>query len=330
MIITFKKDADPNIVNSIKQMLSEKQLHGFSFGRNLAIVHQKSIELSEEQRNSIENINSKDPSYLAISRMFHDSSVVFKLPHSVIGGDKFTIISNSNVIYSNGQIHRDAIMAHQGDATIISGNAFSQQMNAYDDKNMNLGEKGLQYLRSAADANELDVMSEIDCSDHVNIFSKYVDIIKIGSRNMRNYELIKKVALTGKVVALTRAADSSIDEWLNVAEYIAELGNMQIIFVEEGIRTFENHYVRFTLPLETFPILKKLTYYPVFISPSISSNNYKLVSSLTKGALISGANGAIVSVGDETNDHSSITSQEFLEMEQQIKSLISSVSLWKN
>lgn len=332
MIITFKKDADPQVLDSIKQLLRQKHLHGFQAGQRLAIVHQKTIEFNEEQRNAIEETISNEPTYIAVSRMFHPHDTVIKLPHSEIGGTHFAMIASSPVIQSNGQIHRAAIMAHQGDATILAGNAFAQQMNAYDDENTNTGENGLQYLRAAADANELDVMSEVDSVAHVAMVAHYADIIKIGARNMRNYELLKAATQTNKVLALTRAKDATIDEWLNVAEYIAELGNMQVILVDEGIRTFADEHTAYTMSLETMPLLKKLTHYPVLISPSISSNDHHLVAPMTRAALVSGANGVLIDVSDDTKNHideAAITSQEFLTLGQQVKSLTSSMPLWR-
>lgn len=330
MIITFKKDADPQVLNSIRKLLSEKHLHGFQAGQKLAIVHQKSIDFDEEQRNAIEETISNEPSYVAVSRVFHPQDTVIKLPHGTIGGENFTIVAGADAVKSNGQIHRTAIMVHQGDATILTGDVFTQQMNAYEDENKNIGESGLQYLRAAADANELDVMSEADSVDHVDMIANYADIIRIGARNMRNYELIRAAVKTNKVIALTRAQDATIDEWLNVAEYIAELGDMRTILVDEGIRTFDHDHTRKTMSLEAIPVLKKLTHYPILTAPSAGTGDHSLISAITRAAFVSGSNGVILNVSDESDNKVAITSQEFLTLSQQIKTLASSMPLWRD
>ncbi len=330
MIITLKKDADPQVLNSIRKLLSEKHLHGFQAGQKLAVVNQKTIDFDEEQRNAIEETISNEPSYVAVSRAFHPQDTVIKLPHSSIGGDSFTIIAGADAIKSNGQIHRTAIMVHQGDAAILTGNAFPQQMNAYEDEDKNTGESGLQYLRAAADANELDVMSEADSVDHVDMVARYADIVKIGAHNMRNYELIRAAVKTNKVIALTRAQDATIDEWLNVAEYIAELGNMRTILVDEGIRTFDHDHTKKTMSLDAVPALKKLTHYPVITAPSAGTGDHSLISAITRASFVSGANGVIIDVSDDSDDKVAITSQEFLTLSQQIKTLTSSMPLWQD
>ena len=62
---------------------------------------------------------------------------------------------------------------------------------------------------------------------------------------------------------LKRGWASTIEEWLQAAEYIASQGNYEIILCERGIRTFEN-YTRNTFDINAIAAIKELSHLPVF------------------------------------------------------------------
>jgi len=96
-------------------------------------------------------------------------------------------------------------------------------------------------------------------------------------------------------VQLKRGFTSTIDEWLNAAEYIYKEGNHHIILVERGIRTFETAS-RNTLDITAVPIVQSVSHLPVFVDPSHSSGKRSLVPPLTKAAVAVGADGIMVDV----------------------------------
>jgi 3-deoxy-7-phosphoheptulonate synthase len=89
--------------------------------------------------------------------------------------------------------------------------------------------------------------------------------------------------------------NSTIEEWLNCAEYILDSGNPDVILCERGIRTFET-YTRNTLDISAVPALKELTHLPVIIDPSHSAGRVSLIASLSLAAVAAGADGVIVEV----------------------------------
>ena len=68
-------------------------------------------------------------------------------------------------------------------------------------------------------------------------FKKYTDMIQIGSRNMHNFDLLKKVAKLNKPILLKRGMSATIEELLMSAEYIVSEGNRNVILCEGGLRT---------------------------------------------------------------------------------------------
>jgi 3-deoxy-7-phosphoheptulonate synthase len=91
---------------------------------------------------------------------------------------------------------------------------------------------------------------------------------------------------------------STMDEFLNAAEYILDRGNHQVILCERGIRTFETA-TRNTLDLGSIPILKRLTHLPIFVDPSHAAGKRELVIPLALAAHAVGPHGLIIEMHPE-------------------------------
>src|SRR5262249_58092007 len=99
------------------------------------------------------------------------------------------------------------------------------------------GEEGLHYLRAAADAQQMLVVSEVMDQTQIPMMLDYVDILQVGARNMQNYNLLKELGRVRKPVLLKRGLAATIEEWLLSAEYIMMGGNQEVILCERGLRT---------------------------------------------------------------------------------------------
>jgi len=88
---------------------------------------------------------------------------------------------------------------------------------------------------------------------------------------------------------------STLEEWLNCAEYILSEGNPDVILCERGIRTFET-YTRNTLDLSAVPAIKELSHLPIIIDPTHSTGRISLISSMSMAAVAAGADGMIIEV----------------------------------
>ena len=92
-------------------------------------------------------------------------------------------------------------------------------------------------------------------------------MLQIGARNMQNFSLLKEVGRLASPVLLKRGMHSTLEEWLNCAEYILAEGNPNVILCERGIRTFET-YTRNTLDVSMVPATSETTHLPVIVDPS--------------------------------------------------------------
>ena len=168
------------------------------------------------------------------------------------------------------------------------GGAYKMRTSPYDFGG--LGEVGLKYLKKVSDETGLISVSEVVASEDVEIVSKYVDILQVGTRNMHNYPLLKKLGTIDNPVILKRGMSSTIEEWLFAAEYILKAGNNQVILCERGIRTFET-FTRNTLDIAAIASIKQLSNLPIIVDPSHSSGKREMILSLSWAAVAAGADG---------------------------------------
>jgi 3-deoxy-7-phosphoheptulonate synthase len=131
--------------------------------------------------------------------------------------------------------------------------------------------------------------------EDVEWLAPQVDILQVGTRSMQNFPLLKALGRVDTPVLLKRGMASTVDEWLQAAEYILAGGNSRVILCERGIRSFDKS-TRNTLDLSIVPLVKSLTHLPVVVDPSHATGKRHLVAPMSLAALAAGADGLIVEV----------------------------------
>ena len=234
--------------------------------------------------------------YKLANRMFHPEDTIVNVDGIQIGGKKIALIAGPCSVESEEQIVRIAEEVKECGADMLRGGAYKPRTSPY--AFQGLGTEGIMDLVSAREKTGLPIVSELMSADKIDEFIENVDIIQIGARNMQNFDLLKAVGRTNKPVLLKRGLCNTIEEWIMAAEYIMAEGNMNVIFCERGIRTFET-YTRNTLDLAVIPIIKERTHLPIIIDPSHAAGDYKLIESLSLAAIAAGADGLIIEVHDD-------------------------------
>lgn len=210
-----------------------------------------------------------------------------------IGGPEVVIIAGPCAVESLEQLTRTAVSVKKSGAKILRGGAFKPRSSPYNFQG--LGEEGLKLLREISKETGLPVVTEVLDTRHIELVSKYADMLQVGSRNMHNYPLLKEVGMQKKPVLLKRGMMATIEEFLYAAEYILNQGNDQVVLCERGIRTFETS-TRNTLDLSAVPMLKSLTHLPVIVDPSHGTGLRWMVPPMAKAAIAAGADGLIMEV----------------------------------
>jgi len=143
---------------------------------------------------------------------------------------------------------------------------------------------------------------------------------------MQNFELLKEIGKSNMPVLLKRGLSSTIEEWLNAAEYIMKEGNPNVILCERGIRTFET-YTRNTLDLNAVAAVKNLSHLPVIVDPSHGTGRRDLIAPLSRAAVAVGADGLIIEVHPHpdmalSDGGQSLTPEEFDKVSKEVNKIL--------
>ena len=196
-------------------------------------------------------------------------------------------------VESEEQILRTAEAVKESGARILRGGAYKPRTSPYTFQG--LREEGLKLLAEARDQTGLAVVTEVMDARHIDLVSRYADILQIGSRNMQNFTLLEEVGRCRIPTLLKRGMSATIEEFLQAAEYVMKGGNHQVILCERGIRTFETS-TRNTLDLNAVPMLKRHTHLPVVVDPSHGTGLWWMVPALACAAIAAGADGLLIEV----------------------------------
>lgn len=208
-------------------------------------------------------------------------------------GEGFTVIAGPCGVESEEQTLETARAVKEAGADMLRGGAFKPRTSPY--AFQGLGLKGLKILEKARDETGLPIVTEVIDTRDVSWVCEYADVLQIGARNMQNFSLLKEVGKSNKAVLLKRGMYSTLEEWLNCAEYILNEGNPDVILCERGIRTFET-YTRNTLDLSAVPAVKELTHLPIITDPTHGTGRISLITPMSLASVASGADGIIVEV----------------------------------
>src|ERR1700721_3118057 len=121
----------------------------------------------------------------------------------------------------------------------------------------------------------------------------YVDIFRVGARNMQNYFLLRALGETRKPVLLKRGMSATMEELLLSAEYMLAGGNFNVALCERGIRTFET-YTRNTFDIAAIPVIKKLSHLPMMADPSHGTGRRDKVAAMARAPRPPRADGLLI------------------------------------
>jgi 3-deoxy-7-phosphoheptulonate synthase len=216
---------------------------------------------------------------------------VVKVGNVRIGGGRPVVIGGPCVIESREALLEAARATAAAGADMLRGGAYKPRTSPYSFQG--LGEDGLRYLAEAREVTGLPVVTEVMEPDQVELVARYADMLQIGSRNMANFPLLRRVGQAGRPVLLKRGFSATIEEWLMSAEYVLAHGNPDVVLCERGIRGFDSA-TRFTLDLTAVPLVKELSHLPIIVDPSHGTGRRSLVARMALAGLAAGSDGLII------------------------------------
>ena len=210
-----------------------------------------------------------------------------------IPADKLVVIAGPCSVEKHSVFEEIVIFLKEIGVPCIRGGAYKPRTSPYDFQG--LREDGLKILNEVAKKHNLFTITEVTDTRHVELVSKYADILQVGSRNMHNYELLKEVGMSRHPVMLKRGFSATIEEFMLAAEYVALNGNRNIVLCERGIRTFETK-TRNTLDISCIPIIKQETSLSIVTDLSHSLGRKDIIYPIAKAVIAAGTDGIMIEV----------------------------------
>ncbi len=281
--------------------------------------------LGEEQRipidrlrafEGVEDVVPVERPFKLVGRELQPEDTVVRGRGFAVGGGGFTVIAGPCAVESKSQILECARFLKAQGADVLRGGAYKPRTSPYAFQGMEI--EGLELLAHAREETGLAIITEVVSAEDVEKVGEFADILQVGSRNMQNSRLLRRVGKSDRPVFLKRGQSATLEEFLLAAEYVVAEGNANVMLCERGIRTFEN-YTRNTLDIAAVPLLKQLSHLPVVVDPSHATGRRDLVVPLAVAALAAGADGVMVEVHPDpenalSDGPQSLTFEQFTEM----------------
>jgi 3-deoxy-7-phosphoheptulonate synthase len=299
MLVVMGKHATPadvdQVLVAIRQMgLTPHPMPGatrtaIGITGNISAVDPRTLEVLP---GVLELIRVTKPYKLA-SREMHEADTYVRLPQTTIGPGSFTIIAGPCSVENEEMIFRTAEFLMGRGVRLLRAGAFKPRSSPY--AFQGLGLDGLEILVRARERTGIGIVTELMDTDNADAVEEAADVIQIGTRNMQNFSLLRRVSRAGKPVLLKRGMSATLEEWLMAAEYVMAGGNYHVILCERGVRTFSDHS-RNTLDLSVIPPVKRLSHLPILVDPSHGTGKRDYVPAMALAALAAGADGLLIEV----------------------------------
>jgi len=250
------------------------------------------------------------------SRDAKPESTVVDLGDGVrIGDGSCVMIAGPCSIENEDQAFTIAHAIREAGVRIMRGGLFKPRTSPFSFQG--LGADGFELMKRVREECGLKFVTEAMDEESLEIVKEHADMIQIGSRNMQNFALLKRVGRARKPVLLKRGMSSTFNEMMLAADYILSGGNGNLVLCERGVRTFADH-TRNTLDLSVVPLAKQLSHLPIIVDPSHGTGRRDLVTPMALAGIASGADGLIIEVHNNpdcalSDGDQSLTIEGFLE-----------------
>ncbi len=302
MIIILKPKATDAHIEELTDILKSRGL-GVHLSRGAETTILGAIGLLDEDKAALaEQFTALDyvdrvvpisKPYKVVGRPFRPEGTVVDVRGVKIGGEQVCVMAGPCTVESPQMLFDTARYVKERGAHILRGGAFKPSTSPYSFHGM--GEEALRLLAAAREQTGLPIITEVMDTRDVEMVARYADILQVGTRNMTNFSLLREIGDCRTPVMLKRGWASTIEEWLQAAEYIASRGNYDILLCERGIRSFET-YTRNTFDINAIPAVKELSHLPIIADPAHGTGKRSLVNAVARGAVAAGADGIIVEV----------------------------------
>ncbi len=272
---------------------TNKAFHITSEGVNVLITSSSLKELPSELVPVTDEYWVFENDMQLASRKYKSSTRKVSIGKNVIGGNtnNLLLIGGPCSVESEDQIRSSAELLSSLNLSVLRGGCYKPRTSPYSFQG--LGFEGLMLLSKMRDEFGHSIITEVRDATHVAEVIEHSDVVQIGAKAMYDQGILRACAKINKPVLLKRGFGTTLQEFVQAAEFILSGGNEQVILCERGIRTFETK-TRFTLDLCGVAYLQEYTSLPVILDPSHAIGFAYGVTPLAKACAAMGVDGLII------------------------------------
>jgi 3-deoxy-7-phosphoheptulonate synthase len=252
-----------------------------------------------------------------------------KIGNVTIGGNtkNTVLIGGPCSVESEEQIRTSSQLLVDLGLTTLRGGCYKPRTSPYSFQG--LGLEGLKLLVKMREEYGLNVITEVRDATHIDEVIEYSDVIQVGAKAMYDQGILRACAKTNKPVLIKRGFGSTLQEFVQAAEFVLSGGNENVILCERGLRTFETG-TRFTLDLCGVAWLQEYTNLPIILDPSHAMGYAYGIPNLAKACVAMGVDGLLIEAHPnpkvaKSDASQQLNHQEFSELLNLLKPVASAV-----
>lgn len=327
MILQLKKDAE----NRIDELALKYQAIVLKNGDNIVLVSPsafKSLLQGTEQYVEKHWVFADD--IQLASKKYRSEITEIKIGNQIIGGKSrnTVVIIGPCSVESEEQIIKTAGLIQSCGLHSVRAGSYKPRTSPYSFQGM--GMEGLKLLQKIREQYGLSIITEVRDSSHADEVIECSDIVQVGAKAMYDQGILRKCAKAKKPILLKRGFGSTLQEFVQAAEFILSGGNPNVILCERGIRTFETK-TRFSLDLCGVAFIKEHVNLPVILDPSHAMGYAYGVPDLARACMAMDVDGLLIEVHPNPATAKSDASQqlnheEFLKLFESLKPIAKAVN----
>lgn len=227
------------------------------------------------------------------SKKYQNDKREVQIGRITIGGktNNTVLIGGPCSVESEEQIRSSAELLVSLGLSTLRGGCYKPRTSPYSFQGMEL--EGLKLLAKMRDEYGLNVITEVRDATQIDQIIEYSDVIQIGAKAMYDQGILRACAKTRKPVLIKRGFGSTLQEFVQAAEFVLSGGNENVILCERGLRTFETG-TRFTLDLCGVAWLQEYTNLPIILDPSHAMGYAYGVPGLARACVAMGIDGLLI------------------------------------
>ena len=264
-----------------------------SDGVDLLVTTSKMQEVPAAIQDHVDSSYPMDSDIQLASKNYRTKTREININGTRIGGDtrNSVVIGGPCSVESEEQITQSAELMKSLSITTLRAGCYKPRTSPYSFQGM--GKEGLMLLVKMREQYGLNIITEVKDSSHVQDVIEHADIVQIGAKAMYDHSILRACGKARKPVLLKRGFGTTLQEFVQAAEFILSGGNEQVILCERGIRTFENK-TRFTLDLCGVAFMKEYTNLPIILDPSHAMGYRYGVPDLARACLAMDIDGLLI------------------------------------